>query len=506
MSRKPRRSKPKPIRRRALRAPKTILSFFSDWWLTRHWSSLARSVPAIVAGLAVWGLCAIHANVTPAGWIGKYEAAGQAALGRSDLQAAEVCFRRLADLDEGSVAALYGLALIAERRQDVPRARELLQQIAPDSRPGHPDAHYWLARDMVARQLPADPQTRTLLEHHLLQAKRSPAHEMDARVILARLYNATGRSQDAIQELEQAGAAKPESQLELARLYTLAGRLAESHRAATRAAAYFRARTLAEPGQLETRLNLASSYVLQQNYEEASKVLEEGLTRPDLQPFQQALEQALAATYLRWFDVLTAQDKAGHAEPSPTGHLQKLEKALRHDPNNERALAVLAELMLSRQGTAEQAEVILERILADGEVPVIIDLALGTRALTEGDFDEGLKHLQQAQQRNDRVPEVLNNLAWGLAHKDPPELERALDLATAAQKLSNRPEICDTLGTILARLGKPREAVTQLEAALRGLPPRADLHRKLAELYKQLGDAGMADEHRRQADQLDNAP
>ena len=122
--------------------------------------------------------------------------------------------------------------------------------------------------------------------------------------------------------------------------------MAESHRAATRAAAYFRARTLAEPGQLETRLNLASSYVLQQNYEEASKVLEEGLTRPDLQPFQQALEQALAATYLRWFDVLTAQDKAGHAEPSPTGHLQKLEKALRHDPNNERALAVLAELML----------------------------------------------------------------------------------------------------------------------------------------------------------------
>ena len=46
-------------------------------------------------------------------------------------------------------------------------------------------------------------------------------------------------------------------------------------------------------------------------------------------------------------------------------------------------------------------------------------------------------HLEQARQRNARIPEVLNNLAWGLAQKDEPDLERALQLAEAAQRLSN---------------------------------------------------------------------
>jgi glycine cleavage system regulatory protein len=50
------------------------------------------------------------------------------------------------------------------------------------------------------------------------------------------------------------------------------------------------------------------------------------------------------------------------------------------------------------------------------------------------------------------------------------------------------------LVTILAELGKPREAVTQLETALQLLPPRAEIHRKLADLDS---------EHRRLAEQIE---
>ena len=48
------------------------------------------------------------------------------ALRQGDLEAADVYFRRMAFLDESSPAAVYGLALTAERQEDLPRARELL--------------------------------------------------------------------------------------------------------------------------------------------------------------------------------------------------------------------------------------------------------------------------------------------------------------------------------------------------------------------------------------------
>ena len=169
---------------------------------------------------------------------------------------------------------------------------------------------------------------------------------------------------------------------------------------------------------------------------------------------------------------------------------------------------MLDKLAMGTDESAVGAAELLKKILAPGAAPAVIHLVLGTRALRQGDLETAVMHLEQAQQRNARIPEVMNNLAWGLSQKAEPDLERALQLANAAQKLSTppHPETYDTVGTILAKLGRPREAVTQLETALRVLPPRADIHRKLGDLYEQLGDAGLASEHRRLAEQIQSPP
>jgi tetratricopeptide (TPR) repeat protein len=89
-----------------------------------------------------------------------------------------------------------------------------------------------------------------------------------------------------------------------------------------------------------------------------------------------------------------------------------------------------------------------------------------------------------------------------LAHQDEPNLELALSFAEVAVHLLEHPEFRDTLGTILAKLGRAQDAVEHLEIALHGLPPRADIHDKLGDLYQQLGDEDAAAEHRHQAAEL----
>jgi tetratricopeptide (TPR) repeat protein len=436
----------------------------------------------------------MYGRVSPADWARTYGAAGTAALRAGELAAADVYFRRMAVLDQTSPSAWYGLALTAERQDDLPRARELLRRIAPENKAGYPEAHYWLAQDLIRQKVLATPQVVRELEHHLRQALRVTAYQSESRVILAQLYAAGGEPQRAIGELERVVAARPEFQLELSRLYALVGRRPEAVRAATRAGEFFQARVQTEPDQPQHRLRWASSLVLQDRYQDAVDVLAAGLTLTDPQPFR----QALAATYLSWFDASTVRDK-----PQPVQKLRFLERVLHYDPDNERALTMLAELAIREEQTTDQATEILQQVLSSEQAPAMVDLILGTQALHRGDVDQGLKHLEQSLQGNPQMPELLNNLAWGLAHQDEPDLERALQLAEAAQRLSKHPETYDTTGTILAKLGRPREAVSQLETALRVLPPRADLHRTLGDVYEQLGDAVLAGEHRRLAAQLD---
>jgi tetratricopeptide (TPR) repeat protein len=328
------------------------------------------------------------------------------------------------------------------------------------------------------------------LQHHLRQATRNDVHQWDARVTLAQLYVAGKEPAKAIAELERVVAARPELQLDLARLYAQTGRTSDARLAASKAAAFFQARAAAEPDQPQHQLRWAASEVLRADYEQSVKILTAGLSRPDPQPFR----QALAAAYLGWLDARRKEGKLNAAQQA-----EFLERIIEHDPQCAPALAMLAELATRQDEDVEQAAALLRRILARGAAPAVVHLILGTRALHQGNAEVGLMHLEQAQQQNARIPEVLNNLAWGLAQQEQPDLPRALQLAEAALKLSSHPEIHDTLGTVLAQLGRPREAVTHLERALRGLPARADAHRKLAALYEQLGDSELAAEHRRLA-------
>jgi tetratricopeptide (TPR) repeat protein len=282
----------------------------------------------------------------------------------------------------------------------------------------------------------------------------------------------------------------------LSRLYRRRNQPEQARRAARTAAVHFR--SLAEEDREDWQLFLqwGLNEVLAEEFATAVRILERVRPRADdPEPFREALVLA----YLGWFD------QAMRQEPGDVGQqLELLNRALIHGPENPRVLTLIANLS-TRPLEGQEAELAepltdaLQRALAAGVAPAVVHLILGTRQLVDGDTDNAVMHLELAHQANAQVPSVLNNLAWGLAHQDQPDLERALTLIDIAAELSDRPRIVGTRAVILDLMGKQQEAVTELENVLRRHPDPAWVHEQLADLYRRLGDAAGADEHQRLA-------
>jgi predicted Zn-dependent protease len=121
---------------------------------------------------------------------------------------------------------------------------------------------------------------------------------------------------------------------------------------------------------------------------------------------------------------------------------------------------------------------------------------VGTAEVFRGNAEQGIRHLELAFAGLPEMPAVANNLAWALAHAEQPDLVRAEQLADAAIRAEPRnAEFRETRGIILAKLGKTKQAITDLESALSVFPKRQRIHQELAQLYQQLGDAELAAYH-----------
>ncbi len=454
-------------------------------------------LPAVLVGLIPLGMLAIGSLTPKRQRLQAYDAAAASALERKDFEAAEIYFRRMAILDESAPSTLHGLALTAIGQKDIDRARSLMRRIAPEDAAGHPRAHLWLAKDILKRGSLLSSQTEEIVEHHLVQALAGVVQRAEAHALLGEHYVKRGKVEQAIPHLEQAVTKWPTLRLTLAQLYEMHGRMPAARDAAHEARELLRELAESEPQQLDHRIQLAWCEALLGNFEQAVEILEKNLTSSD----PERLHQALVAVHLRW-----ANDVVAREEGDLGKQLDLLNRALHYGPDNPQVLNLLADLATRDWDRTRDAWAALQQALTKGDAPATVHLILGTWTLEQGDIEKGLMHLELANERNPEMPIVLNNLAWGLAHQEEPDLERALQLAEAAKKLSDRPEIYHTIGTILARLGRHRQAVTELEDALRAFPKYPKIHASLAELYEHFGDAELADLHRRLAERFEAPP
>jgi tetratricopeptide (TPR) repeat protein len=468
-----------------------------DWFYSRNWMALLTGLPALLAGGAMAAILLVGKSTPNESRFKTYQERAMSALRVGDTAAAEVYFRRMAILDDKAPSSIYGLALTAAQQRDDDRARSLMRRIAPEQGTGYAPAHFWLAKDMVKKDGTLTPRAQELLEHHLTQAVLGDDANWQAHSLLGQLYGARGDAKRVIPHLVQAAQQRPDLKLLLAVLYERQQDPAAARASAKEARDFFRDKAKSDPKVAEYRIQWARSEALLNDYATAVRILREGLKSSQAEPFH----KALAEVYLRWYAAVPEDGKGGLAQ-----RLDLLSSALTHGPNNAQALTLLADLATQDWEGSDKALEMLEQVLAQGTAPAMVHAILGTRALKRGDVENASMHLEMAYQGNPQMPAVLNNLAWAIANRDPPDLQRALQLAQAAKKLFKHPEISDTIATILVRLGRYQEAVSELETALRGLPNRQVLHRKLAALYEKLGDTRLAEQHRRLAEQTAPPP
>lgn len=474
-----------PWLERFARALDVTLFVGRDWLFTRSPVLLAQGLPALL--LAAAFLWAWSSGGPTRDLVSRYDVAVERALLADDVASAKVYLRKLVLLDEPGQRTRYALARLAEREGDLDRAQRLMADLAPYPGSGVPAAHFWLAQ-RLRNPPPADEAGSRELIHHLEQSLASPDNRQQAYEWLAELYLARGDSQQAVKCFEETAPQRPELYLRLAEVLLERNDEIGMQRAAKQAFGHFQRRLAADAKDVAARIAWARACILEGKFEEAERLLQDGLAIADEAP----LRRTLAELYLK------QAERADTAAPAALGRqLDLLSKSLQAAPDHPGVVDRLATFVRYSGPPAEATRGQLRDLLAAGQQPATVHLLVGAMAAAEGHWDEARLHLEQAYQLNSRLPALLSQLAWALTQAETPDLERALRLADEAVKLApGQPAVLATRGRILARLQRWQAALSDLEAALAGSSEQEELHAALAEVYTALGDGDMAERHK----------
>lgn len=440
--------------------------------------------------LTVVGFLLTNASKTDAELTRRYEDAASTALEGDDYEAAKVFYDKLVRLDPTDPKYKFALALLAEQQDDIERTRRLMAQLAPLEQTQYGPAHFWQANDRLKQEKKTDDDLQ-FVQTHMLRAVDSDPNNIRAHAVLSQVYAIRKDARRAADHLEQVVDHQPAARMGLALLYAQLGKPDEATKQARMYAEHCYDRLRKSPADDNLRLSLARAETLLNNHKQAAGILREGMARSRDVRFPQMLATVLVA----WSDRLPQEQLSTK--------LELIQQAVTLAPNNSAVLQRLAPFALKENAESKQVRELLLDILASGKAPATVHMILGTIASQEDDLEKAVLHLEQAYQQNPRMPQVTNNLAWVLAHRNPADLQRALKLADAAVQLAPRsPEIRETRGMIHVKMKNWRNAVTDLETAIRGLhrpAQRRSVHESLAQAYKNLGDNELARKHREMA-------
>lgn len=465
---------------------------FDQWAATRQWPLLLQGLPAIVVAAVMVGIVTVQWSGGPTRHRPRYQVAVREAMLSEDYEAADVYLRKLARLDSNDNEIQYGLGVVEFEKDNVERARQIMQELAPEDGDGYPQAHLWLAMQMVegGRQLSGD--EAQVLEHHLKASLKGGADSAQAHGLLGQIHFQRREFKEAATNLERAVTVNPGLNLQLGLAYLQLEKKQMADRAFHHAAQYFQKMLETDPRNEDVVISLASAIYNADDFGGAQQVLTNGLQQ---QPNNIKLRNAIASLCLE------QADRYADDESKVQQRMMLLERAMTVAPNHQPTLERLANVMDAGSDEANSAmRAKLVSALADGTAATSVHMILGTRAAQRGDNDAAAMHFEQARRLNPELPVLLNNFAWLLCMREQPDLPRALQMIEQAlESEPNNPNFRETRGQIFVKLTRFADALEDLEFALPHFRGKPTLHQALSVAYRELGDAEMAAEHSRRA-------
>jgi Tfp pilus assembly protein PilF len=320
-----------------------------------------------------------------------------------------------------------------------------------------------------------------------------PKH-IDANLRLA-LIEARRRHPDvARQHLERVADRDPRAAWYLAQLCAPERQTNEANawlrQAATQFAAALAKATNDAPG---LRLPAARTQVALGDYPAAVAILSQGRLSRD-RPLYRI---ALADLYAQW-----AAATSNHV--ARLAILTRGNSGAAPTPRFLREWAILARAT-NEVGIAARREI--ERRLTDSnQAPAWLN-ALASYAWERGDRSEARDLFLRAIAQAPHDPNLRNNAALFLSEDpDPTAPARALELIEAALLVApEEPEYRDTRGQVYLALGRPAQALVDLEAVVDKVADPAATHRAIARAYRALGRTAEAAQHETTAREIGDA-
>ena len=451
--------------------------------------AFVSGIPALLAGATALALF-LYLWTTPEDQVAaRYLQQAARRTSAKDYDAALVCYERLIKDSGPQPEILYDQALALQAKGDRGQAESILSRIAPIERPGYLPAHMKLARLLLAGEDRTE-RTVRVAERHARYALDGP-DSVEASALLGQILIGTGRVELAEPYLVRAVGKQPEILIVLARLAHQQGQDLKARQRAEQARSTFKAKTEERVDDPEARLNWATACVFLEDYAGAVAVLERGI-RISADP---RYNPGIARIYAAWADA-----KARDPMSEVGARLGLLERGLKHDPANVELLDRLGTVLRKGGPEGERVRSTLQTLIADGKGTPAAHFVLGVAANEQGRAAEARLHWEQAFRLDPRMGVVANNLAWVLAQADPPDLDRALELANlAVDRQPKEATFRGTRGFILMKMKRWSESLTDLEAELAAYPGKEKVHRALAEVYDHLGSSELASRHRDRA-------
>ena len=457
-----------------------------EWYDKGSLSRILYGLPALVVLSSSVFLGILAFSQSPVVLSDSYRAVARRAMDEKDWRVAEVCLQRLISMAPTDEKGAFDLALASIEMDELTRANSLLMRLAPIERPVNADAHLWRAQRLLEK--------RELTREEVVEVEQqlknvlilTPRNDM-ARSLLGQVLKQIGKPKEARELLGSITLRSPNDEFLLAELLLQDGDLNQARLHGQEAVRLYRKRHAGDPTNLAIRLELAKALVFIEEFSTAAELL----LAADAGPNSAVIRQTLSRVYATWSQSLAPSQGLTEFQ------FDLIAKSLQFDPQNQLAYdQIIRFLNLPEGADLERLRDLLRTMLAAGHQPSLVHLCMGLDQSFHDNNEGALSHLQIAHQLNPQMAVIANNLAWQIAFSPEGDLEKALKLCEQAlAQAPEYPEIRETRGQILVKLGRWAEAVADLESVIAKFSSNVQTRSALIAAYQGLGMQDMADKH-----------
>ena len=503
------------------RAIRSVMDAASSWRASRRWTGLMFGTPAILAPLIAYMALPILASTRDGSQLRKLEQESLSACSNQILESAchkiqeekfakaiggamskpvvdlstaisqhamrytELLSRRILCIERKNQMARYRLGLIMYLNDEIENAKAEMQQSASRELGDFPQADAWLAKNLVIQKASGHDISESELHLRLENAIRNADCDFRLLFLYSSLLETKGALGKAVEIAKLGVKARPETILDLARLYTRLGD-AEGRLSASKKAETYFSNQLKSDDNERYRLAIADARLLQDQLVGAAEILEDGVRKNICG--DKSRRQISEIQRMLYLGSIRKNEK-GEVDVD----LEHLEKASDWDSSNPNISSEVSKLLAIKAKPTKKLLDTLQRQVKLGIATAACHLILGEKYFAMGKLNDAREHWESALEKEPNNVTALNNLANCLTAISLSNVDRSIELVTMADSLSpNNADILDTWGEVSLAANRPRDAVNKFELAIKNDSKRTDIRKKLIVAYQAAGLNAMA--------------